>query len=90
MKIDMDRWFYPSGKPRKFVDPYRRSEDCEFCNTFFDEDGYLRDEAYAQLVKFIHTNKVDIDPLSFVVEMVHAQDFARNTKSNYSAVYMWR
>lgn len=70
-------------------DPYRRrDEDVEMYNFLFDEDGNLHEGMDDQLQTFINENRCAWH--SDIVKLYWANEFAMNTKGNYSAIYMWR
>jgi hypothetical protein len=57
--------------------------------SIFDDKGNVHDEVYKAMVKYIVSTPT-VRPLSIIVEIVMAVKFSRNTKGNYSAIYMWR
>ena len=67
-------------------DPYRdRTPTAE---RLFDADGYLRDGVPAALYELMKERAVK--PMCDAVRMLVADEFAGNTKGNYSTIYLWR
>jgi hypothetical protein len=87
----MQSWSEVFDKEGMFLkenyDPYRVDDEDEFHNKIFDDDGDVRCEN-PSLQAFILNNKVSWS--SDAVQLYYAEEFARNTKGNYSTVYMWR
>ena len=54
------------------------------------DDGNLKSGVSCKIQVFVIHNKKTIQPLSDVVRLYMASEFAMNTKGNYSAIYMWR
>lgn len=75
----------------KGYDPYRRREqDTEIHNFLFDEDGGLHEHHYCQGTLHDFILKHNCSWGSDIVKLYWANEFAMNTKGNYSAIYMWR
>jgi len=82
--------FNKDGSFRIPFDPYRISEDhpaIGIYNTLF-EDGDLGWEASIEISRMVLSGEYPAN--SDIVKLMYADDFAMNTKGNYTAVYMWR
>lgn len=95
-KLSYEEYFDSRGNFKFPVDPYRDTES-DFYKLFFAADGdywanrgNLQKEAEEWLIKFVDDNRRKFDAACSAARMLISNDFARNTKGNYSTVYMWR
>jgi len=84
--MDISKYFTPDGDCPTLGDPYR--EGSETSRMIFDDNGNVNYSVYSDLRTFCQNNPVL--PFSDAVKIIHAEEFASNTKGNYSAIYAWR
>lgn len=73
-----------------YFDPYRlrdEERDIKYFESLFDKDGYFIYEL-SELMSTIITEGWDFT--CDAVKLFYAVEFARNTRNNYSPIYMWR
>lgn len=83
--------FDTDGNFRIKFDPFRIGEDSPaigIYNHLFDEDGNLHNNVMEDIYRMVKVGNYHV--FSDIVKLLHANDFAMNTKGNYSAIYMWR
>lgn len=69
-------------------DPYRDDPRTPLASAMFTEDGYLTDVAREALREIVA--KRPVRAMCLAVQILVADDFAGNTKGNYSTIYLWR
>jgi hypothetical protein len=90
-EIDFDGLFNEQGNCPTLGDPFR--ERGETFHLLFDEDGNLSFDASQNLQRIVLERKEAGNPIPAfcdIAKLLIADDFAANTKGNYSTIYLWR
>lgn len=81
-------FFDDKGNFRNHYDPYRRSDEEIENDVFFDKDGWPVKELVDRAEHLATTRNLDY--FCAAIRLLHACEFSRATKGNYSPCYMWR